>query len=525
MLLSGRFVTKSMRASRIAGIFLLTLLAFVAATSSAAAEERRVYPGYIVTTKQSQNFAVAADASPSLSAKGLHVQRELGRKQVLVMPGSAQFAVSADEAPQQVVPYNPATDLCPSLLSSGAVESCSPNYEVRASAIPNDTNFGGLWGMSESMGIDAPGAWEVSTGSNDVVVAIIDTGIDYTHPDLAANIWTNTLETPGNGIDDDHNGIVDDVHGANFSHENNPANNLGKGDPRDNNMHGTHVAGTIGGIGNNARGVAGVNWNVKMMALKFLNSSGSGSLADAVSAINYMIAMKNRGVNIRVANNSWGGGGYSAALFNAIGAARDAGIIFVAAAGNDANDNDAEASYPASYEVSNVVSVAAIDSDQNLASFSNYGRTKVDIAAPGVGIFSTVPGGNYASLSGTSMATPHVAGALALLLAHEPGLTNEQALTRMYESGVPLTSLQDVVRTARKLNAKRMILKETAPVIEPAPELPCHYSIEEIAFNPDQSVANQPIVLPADELSFYTLDMPFAFPFYRSQVTSLKVSE
>lgn len=522
MLLFASSIFQRYRAANSLLALAIALLS-AAAPLTAQAADKRVYPGYIVSLKPAGANAAVAYDSQALAQHGVSVSKNLGSNQMLVLAGAAMMAM--DQSSAEAVPYDPNKDLCPKLLASGSVESCSPNYEVRASALPNDPSMSSLWGLSSSLGIDAPGAWDTSTGSSEVVVAVIDTGVDYTHPDLSANMWSNPYEVAGNGIDDDGNGIIDDVHGANFSHESNSQNNLPKGDPRDNNMHGTHVAGTIGAVGDNSRGVTGINWNVKIMALKFLNSNGAGSLADAILAINYVVAMKNRGINVRVANNSWGGGGYSGALMNAIKAARDAGVLFIAAAGNEANDNDASPAYPASYEVSNVVSVAAIDSEQNLASFSNYGRSKVDIAAPGVGILSTVPGNSYASLSGTSMATPHVAGALALLFAAEPNLSNDEALSRMYDSALPESSLQDIVRTGRKLNLKRMLQGTIEPVPPPTPEpLPCHYAIEEIQFNPDQQVAAQPIVLQADEMSFHNLELPFQFPFYRSTVTSLQVS-
>jgi serine protease len=209
-----------------------------------------------------------------------------------------------------------------------------PNYTVRALAVPNDPMFPQLWGMPQ---IKATNAWDRATGSDDIVVCVIDTGVDYNHPDLAGNMWTNPGEVPGNGVDDDGNGYVDDVHGYDF------VNN--DGDPMDDHGHGTHCSGTIGGIGNNGVGVAGVNWKVRIMALKFLSASGGGSTADAIDAVNYSVQM-----GVRVSNNSWGGGGYSAALYDAINAGKTVGQLFCAAAGNDTNDNDANPSYPASYD-------------------------------------------------------------------------------------------------------------------------------------------------------------------------------
>ena len=241
------------------------------------------------------------------------------------------------------------------------------------------------------------------------MVAIIDTGIDYTHPDLAANIWTNPGEIAGDGIDNDGNGYVDDVHGYDF------VNN--DGDPMDDHFHGTHTAGTVGAVGNNGVGVTGVNWQVKLMALKFLGASGSGSVSGAVSALEYAVTM-----GVRLSNNSWGGGGYSQALYDAIKNSQVIGHVFVAAAGNSGVNSDLQPAYPASYDLDNIISVAAIDSSDNLASFSNRGVVTVDLAAPGVAVLSTVLGGGYASYSGTSMATPHVTGAAALALGLSSGL-------------------------------------------------------------------------------------------------------
>jgi subtilisin-like proprotein convertase family protein len=239
------------------------------------------------------------------------------------------------------------------------------------------------------------------------VTAVIDTGVDYTHPDLASNIWTNTDEVAGNGIDDDGNGFVDDVRGWDF------VNN--DSDPMDDNGHGTHVAGTIGAVGNNGIGVTGVAWTASIMPLKFLDQSGSGSLSDAIKAIQYA-----RVNGAKIINASWGGGGFSSALQSAITQFITSGGLFVAAAGNEATNNDVTPSYPANYQ--GVISVGASTRTDTRASFSNYG-TSVDVFAPGQSILSTLPGNRYGSLSGTSMATPQVAGALALLWGQNPTLS------------------------------------------------------------------------------------------------------
>ncbi|MGD0551150.1 MAG: S8 family serine peptidase [Sedimentisphaerales bacterium] len=323
-----------------------------------------------------------------------------------------------------------------------------PNYRVRALGVPNDTYFTRLWAMRNTgqtggianADIDAVSAWDITTGSDDVVVAVIDTGIDYRHPDIAANIWTNPDEIAGNGRDDDHNGYIDDVHGYNFVD--------GDGNVIDKNGHGTHCSGTIAGSGNNDVGVTGVNWRCKLMACRFLDETGSGSVADAIEAINYAVA---NGANIL--SNSWGGGEYSAALAAAITNAKNNGVLFVAAAGNDSADCDSSAHYPSGYNISNVIAVAATDCNDELAWFSNYGRNSVHLGAPGVSILSTVLGNGYAYYSGTSMATPHVAGVAALLLAYNPSMSLSELKTRLIWTGDLVDSLADKTITGRRLNA------------------------------------------------------------------------
>jgi len=298
------------------------------------------------------------------------------------------------------------------LKADPSVQYAEPNYILHADVTPNDPRYPELWGMNNTgqsggtidADIDADTAWNVSTGSSSVLLAVIDTGIDYNHPDLAANIWTNPGEIPGNSIDDDGNGFVDDIHGWDF------VNN--DGDPFDDYGHGTHVSGTIGGVGNNGIGVTGVNWNVKIMGVKFLDSSGSGTTANAILSVQYTTMM-----GVRLTSNSWGGGSFSQALYDAIAAAGAANIAFVAAAGNNGANSDTSPAYPAAYDLANIISVAATDRNDLLASFSNWGAVSVDLAAPGVDILSTLPGNQYGLNSGTSMATPHVAGAYALALS------------------------------------------------------------------------------------------------------------
>ncbi len=308
------------------------------------------------------------------------------------------------------------------------VEYVEPNYRLYAIAappvFPNDPDFNQLYGMNQSNDndIDAPEAWELTTGNANIIVGVIDTGIDYDHEDLKANIWLNPGESGGgkenNNLDDDGNGYKDDYRGWNFIYKSN--------DPYDDNDHGTHCAGTVGAVGNNGKGVVGVNWSVKLMALKFLGSDGSGGTAEAAEAIVY--ATDN---GAKVLSNSWGGGGESQVLKDAIQYAHDRGVLFIAAAGNDSKNTDTSANYPSNYEVPNVVSVASNDNGDNVSSFSNYGRRTVDLSAPGSNIYSTRPLSRYQRLSGTSMATPHVAGAAALVMSRFPSATSDQVIVRL----------------------------------------------------------------------------------------------
>ncbi|MGH9869077.1 MAG: S8 family serine peptidase [Candidatus Polarisedimenticolia bacterium] len=301
------------------------------------------------------------------------------------------------------------------------VEHVTPNYIISLDLVPNDPNLPQLYGMintgqtggTSDADIDADQAWSIATGSRSVVVGIIDTGLNYLHPDLAANVWTNPGEVPGNNLDDDLNGFIDDVHGYDF------VNN--DGDPMDDHGHGSHCAGTIGAVGNNGVGVVGVNWEVSIMGLKFLSSSGSGSTANAVRAVNYATMM-----GVDLTSNSWGGGAASPDLQAAIAAAGAADIPFIAAAGNNGTNNDTSPHFPSNYDLVNVISVAATDHNDLVASFSNYGAVSVDLAAPGVNILSTVLGTGYQLFSGTSMATPHVAGAAALLKSRFPNIPAAQ---------------------------------------------------------------------------------------------------
>lgn len=337
------------------------------------------------------------------------------------------------------------------------VEFVEPNYIVHAAAVPNDPSFSMQWAL-QNLGqnggtvttnpdIGAVTAWDTTTGSKDVVVAVIDTGVDYTHEDLVDNIFVNSSECVADGIDHDGNGYANDCHGINAI--------TGSGDPMDDRFHGTHVAGIIGATGNNAIGVSGVNWNVSIMPCKFLDSSGSGTTADAITCLDYVAAMKDRGVNIVATNNSWGGGDYSQALGDAIVAQRQRGILFIAAAGNDGADNDQLPMYPCSFDLSNIICVAA--TYDSLSIFSNFGLGTVHLGAPGEYIYSTVPNNNYDTFDGTSMATPFVTGVIALLKAQD-STRDWRALKNLTLAGtVPPSQYGIPTVTGGRLNAAKAL--------------------------------------------------------------------
>ncbi len=349
-----------------------------------------------------------------------------------------------------------------SKIKGNEISYAEPNFVYQHEVTSNDNYFtnGSLWGMygdasnpSNQYGSQAAEAWAVGhTGASTVYVGVIDEGVMYSHEDLAGN-FGNPKEIAGNGVDDDHNGYIDDHYGWDFDKNDNTTFD-GMDDD-----HGTHVSGTIGARGGNAKGVAGVNWNVTIISAKFLGKRG-GTTANAVKAVDYLTDLKSRdGLNLEASNNSWGGGGYSQALFDAIERANTANILFIAAAGNDGSNIDASASYPAAYTNDNIISVAAIDKNGGLASFSNYGAKSVDLGAPGVGIYSTLPAksgrnivSSYGSYSGTSMATPHVTGAAALYASTHSGASAAQIKSAILSSVVPTNSLNKKTVTGGRLN-------------------------------------------------------------------------
>ena len=338
-----------------------------------------------------------------------------------------------------------------------------PDYQYAPAVIPDDPSFGELWGLHNvgqnggniDADINAPEAWNITTGAADIVVGIIDSGIDYTHPDLIDNLWVNPGEIPNDGIDNDGNGYIDDIHGINAI--------TGSGDPMDDNGHGTHIAGVIGARGNNDRGVVGVNWNIKIVACKFLPEVGSGSNIDAIECLNYLLDLKiNHGVNLVLTNNSWGGNGFSISLRDAIAAHDAQGILFVAAAGNENANTDTEGYFPASYDLNNIISVTALDRNDNLAFFSNFGKTTVDLGAPGVSILSTLPLNNctlcsshsgYGYSSGTSVAAPQVAGVATLLKTQNPNRSATQIKNLLLSSGIRVQALVEKSVTGKRVRA------------------------------------------------------------------------
>lgn len=339
------------------------------------------------------------------------------------------------------------------LRASGRFLYVEPDYQVRANLEPTDASFvdGTLWGL-RNLGINggvagadisATNAWNITTGSTNVVVAIIDTGINYQHLDLAAQVWRNPGEIPGNGVDDDGNGYVDDVFGINAI--------TGTGNPLDDHSHGSHCSGTIGAAANDGNRHVGVAWQVRLMGCKFLTSSGSGNTSDAIECVDYAVSQR-----AKILSNSWGGGGFSQGLLDAILAANAQEILFVAAAGNDGRNTDLSPTYPANYEADNVIAVAALNRADGLASFSNYGATSVDLGAPGVDIYSTIAGGNngYDTYSGTSMACPHVAGVAALLAAQfTTNITVAELRQRLLQSTTAVPALSGRSVTGGRVNA------------------------------------------------------------------------
>jgi subtilisin family serine protease len=330
------------------------------------------------------------------------------------------------------------------------VEYAEPNYEISIDQaasdeiLLNDPRITEQWALTD---VSAPKAWASTKGSKDIVVAVLDSGVEYTHADLANNIWTRPADMKP--YQDQDLGTIDDIHGYNAV--------TNDGDPLDENGHGTNCAGIIGAECRNALGLCGVNWNIKIMSLKIFNAGGFGHLADAVEALNYAIARKQAGVNLRVINSSWGLSEHSRALENMISKAYEAGILFVAASGNTSANIDATPRYPASYGLRNIISVAATDKSGALAQFSNFGTMSVSVAAPGKEILTTALGNDYQERSGTSMAAAMVAGVAALSLSDHPDLSVDQLRSLLLRSVDKLPDLQGKVVTAGRINAAKAV--------------------------------------------------------------------
>jgi subtilisin family serine protease len=329
------------------------------------------------------------------------------------------------------------------LANNKIIEYVEPNYIYYPTMMPNDEYMDKLWGFDneDDIDINAPEAWDITLGSEDVVVGVIDQGIDVNHPDIVNNVWVNENEIPDDGIDNDNNGYIDDINGWDFVNNDNTVYDGYE-------PHGTHVAGTIAASINNEIGVAGVAPKVKVMSLKFIGLEG-GKLADAIKAIEYANKM-----GIKITNNSWGGGLYSRALKDAI---TNYNGVFVAAAGNNGFNNDIFHAFPASYRNSNIISVAAIDREGKLAKFSNYGFFTVDVAAPGVDIYSLEHRNRYQYLKGTSMASPHVAGVAALLLSEDSSLSTKEIRDTIMSTVKPLSSLENKTVTGGMVDAKKAL--------------------------------------------------------------------
>jgi len=434
-------------------VALITL--FLSAKTGVQAQTRWATPGkasFGKTTYSAQQVIVKPRANIKTSEMTA-VRRDLQAQALAKFPsiGAELWQISGETVESAIAQYR----------DDPRIEYIEPNYRwsmIRAglARLPNDPRFSQMWGLhntgqtggTSDADIDAPEAWDIETG-REVIVGVIDSGVDWTHEDLSANIWVNTGEIPGNRIDDDRNGYIDDVRGWDFVNNDN--------DPMDDFGHGTHVAGTIAAAGNNGLGTVGVCWKAKIMPLKFLGVNGSGTTANAILAIEYATRMR-----AQLTNNSWGGGSFSQALRDAIDAAGRAGQLFIAAAGNGGTDNigdnnDLLPHYPSNYPLDNIIAVAATDHNDRLGIFSNFGLTSVDLGAPGVSILSTLPGNSYTTASGTSMATPHVSGVAALMWSRVPGLNHLKLKELLLKTVDPLAALQGKTVSGGRLNALKAV--------------------------------------------------------------------
>jgi len=477
--MQGSFVSIKSRNTRFAFLFSIllvltvVLVAALPPTSSAVqgnaqsdggkkpARRPQFVPGQVLVRYRSESLAKQKNLEKLISSDGRQLSIQLERFDGSnIVPGLRLAHVAPEDTLAAIA----------TLKAQSDVLYAEPNYLLHLDATPNDPRFlsNELYGLTK---IGAPQAWDTIRGSSDtvqagfgsprIVVGVIDEGIDVLHQDLAANIWTNPGEggTP-DGIDNDGNGFVDDIHGYDF------ALNSGVITPQ---SHGTHVAGTIGAVGNNATGVVGVNWSVGLMSLKFIDGF-QAETSDAIRACNYAKTMRDlwvssggtQGANLRVLNNSYGVTQFSQSFLDSINALNQSGIIFVASAGNldgfsTEPDNDLVAHYPSGYAAPNVIGVASTGQSDELAADSHYGASTIHLGAPGVGILSTTPNNTYSVSGGTSMATPHVAGAAALLLAQNPNLTIQQLKGLLIYNGDLVPSLAGKTQTGRRLNVANSI--------------------------------------------------------------------
>jgi len=433
---------------------------------------------------QSSRMSVQAMANAEAGSRvilDLSTSGVVGMQLVQVTGTSLSRAMEVYDANPDVLYVEPDYRISLSPIETGGTNAPVQSQSLRAAGAgwPNDPGYSQLWGLENTgqapfygkagADIKAPLAWGVTTGSSSVTIALIDTGVDYSHPDLAANIWQNPGEYL-NGADDDGNGYIDDIRGWNFVAKNN--------DPMDDNGHGTHCAGTMAAIGNNGIGITGVTWNTKIMSLKFLDSKGFGYTSDAIAAILYA---NQKGVPI--ISCSFSGPGESKALKDAIDSSS---ALFICAAGNAGANSDITPQYPAAYPSPQIISVAASTYQDTLASFSNYGINSVDLAAPGVSIYSTTKSGGYSYLNGTSMAVPYVTGTAALLKARNPSMTTSQIKSKILSSCDVLASLSGKVATGGRLNAAKA-LDVSPPTPTPSPT---------VTFTPVPTVTRTPTPSP-----------------------------
>ena len=387
---------------------------------------------------------------------------------------------------------------CESLLRErgfgiGEGMHCEPNYVVTVAGVPNDPRFSEQSSLQQ---IDLPEQWPSINPANRVTVAVLDTGIDYEHPELQGKMWENPEEIPNNGLDDDDNGYIDDFHGIDTYNSD--------GDPLDDNGHGTHCAGVIGAKTNNSLGVSGIAPNVELMALKFLGAGGSGSVFDSILAFQYAVQH-----GAQIINASFGSPVPSLALEDAVRDASARGVLVVAAAGNAASDNDSVPVYPASYELPGVISVGAVDSSDSLAPFSNYGRSSVHLTAPGVQVLSTVRGGGYLSLSGTSMAAPHVSGVAALVLGTFPSLSSTQLRARLIDGSRKLQSLGGLTSSAGRLHASNALngIREEPSFDLSTPPAPSTIGVKVTKIKPSKKRRNS--IKRGSRIRFSVIGKPF----------------